>query len=243
MRPLFGRFFCLMIRRENARRNTMKHFGRATLLMLGLGLFAFVLSSFPSHPAAAMGSAPVTVVNTSPIAVSLSGTSTISGSVNANITNSSPIPVSGTVNANIDPGASISVANRPTNAIPVVQAPIGTNIYNNTCSNTSEGSTGCVFPSIQTGMVLYVESASIQTYSTTGADPSLAGITEGLIAPPHFIPMIAQQPSSAGDSYVGQMVGAVHLPAGQPGCEVFLGVATGTVTITCTLFGYLVPAS
>jgi hypothetical protein len=224
----------------------MKHFGRATLLMLGLGLFAFVLSSFPSHPAAAAGSAPVTVINTSPIPVSLSGTSTISGNVNANITNSSPIPVSGTVNADIAPGASISVANRPTNAIPVVQAPIGTNIHNNTCSNTSEGNSGCVFPPIQTGMVLYVESASIQTYSTTGADPSLAGITEtlgsGAIFPPHFIPMIAQQPSSAGDSYVGQMVGTVHLPAGTPGCEVFLG-GTGTVTITCALFGYLVPAS
>jgi hypothetical protein len=55
--------------------------------------------------------------------------------------------------------------------------------------------------------------------------------------------MIAQQPSSAGDSYIGQMTGTVHLPAGTPGCEVFLGVGTGTVTMTCTLYGYLVPAS
>jgi hypothetical protein len=135
------------------------------------------------------------------------------------------------------------VTNTPTTSIPVVQAPIGTNIYDNQCTSTTGG---CVFPSIPSGMVLYVESFSIQTNSTPGADPSMAGITDtlgsGAIFPPHFIPMIAQQPSSAGDSYVGQMAGTVHLPAGTPGCEVFLGVA-GSVSMTCALFGYLVPAS
>jgi hypothetical protein len=220
----------------------MKHFGRLMLLTLGLGLCAVVMSSFPSHPAAAAPGPGVTVLNT-PLPVT--GTVAVNNfpAFPATLTGTT-VPVSGTLNATatLAPGSSVSVANTPTNAIPVVQAPIGTNIYNNECSGTAEGDTGCVFPPIPTGMVLYVESASIQTYSTSGADPSVAGITEGLIAPPHFIQMIAQQASSAGDSYVGQMVGTAHLPAGTPGCEMFLG-GTGTVTMTCTLFGYLVPAS
>ena len=61
----------------------MKYFGRFMFVTLCLGVVAFVLSSLPSHPAAAAGSAPVTVVNTSPIAVS--------GTVTATIPN--PLPV------------------------------------------------------------------------------------------------------------------------------------------------------
>lgn len=65
----------------------MKQFGKMMLLALGFGLLAVVLSSIPNHPAAAAGSAPVTVVGgvtgATPVPVSLQGTGNISGDVNA----------------------------------------------------------------------------------------------------------------------------------------------------------------
>jgi len=104
----------------------MKHVGGLMLLTLGLGLFAFVLSSLPSHPAAAAGSAPVTVLNTSANPVPVTGnvdaavTGTVSAqqsgvwnvgingtpSVNAAITNSS-LPVSGTVAVSTLPNVTV----------------------------------------------------------------------------------------------------------------------------------------
>jgi hypothetical protein len=94
----------------------MKDFGRVLLLMLGLGLFAAILLSPPSHPAAAAAdppSIPVTVTNT-PLPVKGSVSAAVTGtvgaqqsgvwnvgingtpSVNANITNGS-LPISGSV--------------------------------------------------------------------------------------------------------------------------------------------------
>jgi hypothetical protein len=110
----------------------MKHFGKLMLLTLGLGLFAVVLSSLPSHPAvaAAGGPPPTTVIVTpNPLPVTgsvnaaVTGTVGITGtpSVNAAITNAS-VPVTGTVAVSSLPsislGGSVTVGN--TSANPVI---------------------------------------------------------------------------------------------------------------------------
>jgi hypothetical protein len=233
----------------------MNNLSKILAIGFGFGILAMLLSLIPNHPAGAASGPPPTSVNVlnTPLPIAGSVNAAVTGTVGATQSGVWNVGITGTPNVEVTSlppltlsAGSVGVSNTPTNAIPVVQAPVGTNIYNNECTGTAEagqgGNAGCVFPPIQTGMVLYVESASIQTYSTTGTDPQVAGITEGLTAPPHFIPMIAQQPSSVSDSYVGQMVGTAHLPAGTPGCEVFTG-GTGRVSLTCTLFGYLVPAS
>ena len=67
----------------------MKNFGRLMLLTLGLGLFAVVLSSVPTQPAAGAGGAPVFVQNT-------------------------PLPVTGTVAAQQSGAWSVGINNFPT---------------------------------------------------------------------------------------------------------------------------------
>jgi hypothetical protein len=111
----------------------MKHFGRPMLLTLCLGLFAVVLSFYPSHHSAGAPAGPgVTVLNT-PLPVTGSVNAAVTGtvgaqqsgawnvgingtpSVNAAITNSS-LPVSGTVAVSTLPN--VTVGN--TSANPVV---------------------------------------------------------------------------------------------------------------------------
>jgi hypothetical protein len=118
----------------------MKHFGKLMLLTLGLGLFAVVLSSLPSHPTAAAAGPAVTVLNTplpvqGTVAAQQSGVWNVNAAqsgawsvginntpgVNANITNGS-IPVTGTVAVSSLPsvtlGGSVNVGN--TSANPVI---------------------------------------------------------------------------------------------------------------------------
>ena len=80
----------------------MKHFSKLMLIALSFGISAVALSLVPSKPVGAAGSAPVMVTNT-PLPVSLTGTGSISGNVNAaqsgawnvgiNNAGTSPVPV------------------------------------------------------------------------------------------------------------------------------------------------------
>ncbi len=230
----------------------MVRFGRIILLTLGLGLTAVALSFFPRHPVAAAPDPPAIPVN-------VENTPT----VNAHITNAS-VPVTGSVNAAvtgavsitgtpmvevtslppITTAGSVTVSNTPTSAIPVVQAPIGSNIYASTCSaNTTADYAVCSLTTISSNMVLYVESATISTSSSSV-------VVQGFIASPQgatiAIPMIAQGQNTPGTYFfTGQMAGAAHFAGGaSPTCTVALGDAAANVQISsCSIFGYLVPAS
>lgn len=212
----------------------MKHFGRFMLLTLGLGLFAFVLSSLPSHPAAAAPGGPgVTVLNT-PLPVT--------GNVNAAV--SGAVSITGTPSVQITNAPAINVNNTPTSAIPVVQAPIGTSIYASSCSaNTLQDYAVCNLATINSNMVLYVESATISTSSSSVVVSGFIASPQGVII---TIPMIAQGQNTAGTYFfTGQMAGAAHFAGGSyPTCTVALGNAAANVQISsCSIFGYLVPAS
>jgi hypothetical protein len=74
----------------------MKQLAKVMLLALGFGILAVVLSTIPNHPAAASGSAPVTVVNTP----------------NVNVANSPTVSLASGTSVGIN--GSVSVANLPT---------------------------------------------------------------------------------------------------------------------------------
>src|SRR5580658_7241934 len=86
----------------------MKHFVNLRILTLGSGLFAVVLSSLPTHPAAAAPgdapSLPVKVTNT-PLPVQ--------GSVNAAVTGTAGATQSGAWNVGINGTPTVNVLNAP----------------------------------------------------------------------------------------------------------------------------------
>ena len=96
----------------------MKRFARMLFAGLGIVIAGTAMSLVPHKAATAGGSAPVTVTNPSlpvtqsgPWNVDINGTP----SVNANITNQSPLPVTGTLSVGNFPNTqNVNVANSPT---------------------------------------------------------------------------------------------------------------------------------
>ncbi len=78
----------------------MQKFARAVVLAFGLGIVAIALGLFSTHPAGAAGSAPVMVTNT-PLPVSLTGTGSISGNVNAAQSGAWNVGINGTPSVNV----------------------------------------------------------------------------------------------------------------------------------------------
>lgn len=89
----------------------MKRFARFLLVTVGFGVLGFVMSLVPQKSATGAGSAPVNIMSPLPLPVT--------GSVNANITNSSAVPVSvsntPTVNANVTFPSALTGASVPVN--------------------------------------------------------------------------------------------------------------------------------
>lgn len=96
----------------------MKQFSKIMFLTMGLGLFAFVLSSLPNHPAAAAGSAPVTVTNAAanPVPVTGSVNAAVTGNVNATIVGTPSVNISFPSSIGVT-GGPVNVANTPTTPI------------------------------------------------------------------------------------------------------------------------------
>lgn len=142
----------------------MKHFVRLAILTLALGLFAAVLSSLPSHPAAAGGdppSLPVKVTNT-PLPVQGSVNAAVTGNVNATIVGTPSVnvlsapPVNVTFPSSIGVSGNVSVVNPANNGSNV---PLVTRDSDNSARNNFQGSissvSNCGLPALPcTGLVV-----------------------------------------------------------------------------------------
>jgi hypothetical protein len=210
----------------------MKYFGRFMLLTLGLGVVAVVLSSFPSHPAAAMGSAPVTVINT-PLPVT--------GNVNAAQSGPWTVGVTGT--------PTVAVNNTPLTAIPTVVAPAGSAIYQDQCNFGYSGQTAsCSFGGF-TPATLIITSVSIFSTSPAGDDPMYAVLGSTTLGTNLLYIPLFKQGTSPGpptfDNWVGSNPQApLPIPAADSplNCFVFLASTTNFGGISCAITGYLVNA-
>jgi hypothetical protein len=166
----------------------MKKFAQIMLLTLGFGVFAVVLSLYPSQPAAADKPGtidPVLVTNTPlPVTGNVNAAVTslppvqISGtpSVNATITNT-PVPVSGQVEVTNFPTAAgdVTVKNTATNPVPTLATDaLSGFVASNYCYFNSNYPTDmCVIDplySVPAGKIAVLESASgaCVTSSTDG---------------------------------------------------------------------------
>ncbi len=217
----------------------MKYFGRFMLLTSGLGVVAFVLSSLPSHPAAAAGGPAVTVVNTSanPVPVTGSVNSAVSGAVS--ITGTPSVQITNAPTA-------LNVNNTPTSAIPTVVAPAASTIYDQSCSVTITGDPAfCTLPAFSPN-TLIVTSFSISV-GGTNEDPGSAGLglvtygSAGFLSPPVvFAPLFKQLNPGY---WVGAVTGFFPFASSlsPPSCSVYFPISDSFGTITCTVTGYLIP--
>src|SRR5262249_32949074 len=102
------------------------------------------------------------------------------------------------------------------------------------------GAAGCNFPTVPIGQTLFVESLTINSQSSLGADPNQARISNGSVSA--YIPMIRQASAFGADFFIGAMAGRISFLEGEtPECAVFLA-ASSNAGITCSLYGYLAPA-
>jgi hypothetical protein len=137
----------------------------------------------------------------------------------------------------------VQVVNTPTTAMPTVAAPAKSKLVRELCeaSYNSGPSAGCSFSAVPMGQTLFVESVTIYSQSSTGADPTQARIGGNFETA--YIPMIRQASVSGEDFLIGAMAGRISFEEGEtPSCAVFLS-ANSDAGFTCSLFGYTAPST
>jgi hypothetical protein len=249
-------------------------FAKRLLMVAGavalVGLFSVLLAPKAVH---AVVSTLVTVSNTTSQPVPTIAVDTRNVNVvntpNVNVTNTVPVTgtvaVSGTPTVQLNGSVNAMVTNAPDTAVPVMQAPGASLLYESTCSGTYViGAASCSFASIPTGYTLFIESASI--ISNQAAGPSVPQFGELYFppaSPPYvnqpshtvsfYIPMVQQGSESTVFvvngfvNYVGTFSGRAWAGPGAnaPGCSVVLNdTSTGgnypdVGGIGCSIFGYL----
>jgi hypothetical protein len=134
----------------------------------------------------------------------------------------------------------VQVVNTPTSAVPVVQAPAASQLYENSCTGTFGGgvTTSCSLPAVPAGQTLFIESVSFSSVPVSGspAFTELYNVSSGAVY--LYVPML-QQPAFG---FTGTVAARTAFPAGQtPGCSQEVN-APSTGSVTCLVFGYLAPA-
>jgi hypothetical protein len=137
--------------------------------------------------------------------------------------------------------ALVEVANTPTTAVPTVAAPAASQLYFSSCTASygGSGNATCNFAPVPAGQTLFIESASIHSSSSPGADPASAWIAADGIT---FVPMVQQAAFPGSDNFAGSLAGRIWAKAGTPlFCYVALNNNSGG-GLQCAISGYLAPA-
>ncbi len=220
----------------------MERFGRIILLTLGLGLFAVALSFFPRHPVAAATDPPAIPVNVenTPTVKIIPTPLPVTGSVDSTV--SGAVSIIGTPSVQITNAPAVNVNNTPTSAIPTVVAPAASTIYDQSCSAPITGDPqGCTFAAFSPN-TLIVTSFSISVGGTNEA-PGSAGL--GLTSASGFTPVVlAPMSLQLNPGYwVGAVTGFFPIASSlsPPSCSVYFPVVASFGTVTCTVTGYLIP--
>jgi hypothetical protein len=185
-----------------------------------LSVLAIIGTIMNSHQAAAQGPPNGLAVNiVNPLPVPVTGSTTISGTVES------------------------TIANTPTTAVPTVAAPAASQLYESSCTGFFNGGSGmiCTFAPPPAGHTLFIETASIRSSPTSGQAPVNALIkntNNGVSGVSIAIPMVQQ----GGGSFTGTLAGRIWVKAGEtPTCSV-LQNNNDSGGALCSIIGYLVPA-
>lgn len=142
----------------------------------------------------------------------------------------------------------VDVANTPTSAVPTVLAPAASRLYSSSCSGTfgvSATFATCDFETVPAGETLIVETESIFAGVDYGVGLQFAQISNGTTI--LRMPLVLQSSGANGgsDQYVAALTARIWVKAQQtPQCEVLLtGFNSDSFNnLSCSIFGYLVPA-
>jgi hypothetical protein len=161
----------------------MKRFKNLLITLTVLSVLAVIGTIMNSHQAAAQGPPNGLAVNiVNPLPVPVTGSTTISGTVES------------------------TIANTPTTAVPTVAAPAASQLYESSCTGFFNGGSAIIytFAPPPAGHTLFIETASILYSSTSGQVPVSALIANANNGFSIAIPMVQQ----GGGNFVGALAWA-----------------------------------
>ena len=212
------------------RRANVKQFGKILLFALGFGLLAAALSLIPSRPAAASGSAPVTVVNT-PLPVDVNSLP----AVQAQQSGAWNVGINGNVQIGNSPASPVLVRNVENPARQPFQA-------SGHCSLTNLLNCSADI-AVPAGKLLVIETITLQFLVDTGLRGE-ASVVVTLNGSPqfHLLPVDFQATTTSGTDVL-RGAHAVRLYA-DPGSKVTFAAEVTNIPVvgdfTATFSGYLV---